>query len=147
MRCRLDKGPSKVEAEAAATVFQALTEGALKDAAECAHLDEEEGEAADDAGVGAMAGREDWFARTAAVGRASAAFSADLICAHIQRTQQHLLQLASAGSSRPITGFPHHQGNEGFRIGQDHTSCLLACLAVTVVPLILVVTTHAQHWS
>lgn len=83
-------------------MFQALTEGALKDAAECAHLDEEEGEAADDAGVGAMAGREDWFARAAAVGRASAAFSADLISARIQRTQQHLLHCASAGA------FPIH---------------------------------------
>ncbi|BDA40620.1 probable Exportin-4 [Coccomyxa sp. Obi] len=93
----LDEGPSKAEAEAAATVFQALTEGALKDAAECAHLDEEEGEAADDAGVGAMAGREDWFARAAAVGRASAAFSADLLSARIQRTQQHLLHCASTG--------------------------------------------------
>jgi hypothetical protein len=79
-------------------VFQALTEGALKDAVECAHLDEEEGEAADDAGVGAMAGREDWFARAAAVGRASAAFSAGLLTERIQQKQHHLQHCVAAGS-------------------------------------------------
>lgn len=79
-------------------MFQALTEGALKDAVECAHLDEEEGEAADDAGVGAMAGREDWFARAAAVGRASAAFSAGLLTERIQQKQHHLQHCVAAGS-------------------------------------------------
>lgn len=79
-------------------MFQALTERALKDAVECAHLDEEEGEAADDAGVGAMAGREDWFARAAAVGRASAAFSAGLLTERIQQKQHHLQHCVAAGS-------------------------------------------------
>ncbi|EIE26728.1 hypothetical protein COCSUDRAFT_46205 [Coccomyxa subellipsoidea C-169] len=94
---RSGEGPSDAEAAAAAKVFQALTEGALKDAVDCAHLDEEEGEAADDAGVGAMAGREDWFACAAAVGRASAAFSAGLLTKRIQQKQQHLQHCAAAG--------------------------------------------------
>lgn len=89
--------PLEAEAAAAATVFQSLTEGALRDAVECAHLDEAEGEAADDAGMGAMAGREEWFARAAAIGRACAAFSAGLLCTRMQQKQQHLQHCAAAG--------------------------------------------------
>ena len=50
-----------------------------------------EGEAADDSGAGAMAAREDWFARAATVGRASLGASAELL-AHLIADRQGRLQ-------------------------------------------------------
>lgn len=72
-------------------------EGSLRDAAACAHQDEAEGEAADDAGAGAMAAREDWFSRAAAVGRASAAESAALLARCISDKQRLLQHCAGSG--------------------------------------------------
>ena len=52
------EGASAVEAAAAAAVYQALVQAALKDVRKNAHEDEAEGEAADHSGAGSMATRE-----------------------------------------------------------------------------------------
>lgn len=57
-----------------------------------------QGEAEDDAGAGAMAGREEWFARAAAVGRAAAGQSAAFLAQCIAEKQQSLQQGATTGA-------------------------------------------------
>jgi hypothetical protein len=60
-----------------------------------------EGEAADDSGAGAMAAREEWFARAAAVGRACMAASCDLLARLIADRQAALQRCAAAGERGP----------------------------------------------
>ena len=78
-------------------MFQALAHAALQDAAAGAQDDEAEGEAADDAGAGAMAEREEWFVRAAAVGRAAAGPIAGFLAQQISEKQQTLQQCAKTG--------------------------------------------------
>ncbi len=78
-------------------MFQALAHAALQDAAAGAQDDEAEGEAADDTGAGAMAEREEWFVRAAAVGRAAARPVAGFLAQQISERQQSLQQCARTG--------------------------------------------------
>jgi hypothetical protein len=97
---RTQRGPSASEVTAAAAIFEAVVDGALRDAAAGAHQDEAEGEAADDAGAAAMAVREDWFARLATVGRAATAASAGLLTLRLRNTQHALLRCSAAGDPK-----------------------------------------------
>ncbi len=112
------------EASAAAAVFQALAHAALQDAAAGVHDDEAEGEAADDGGVGAMAEREEWFARAAAVGRAAAGQSAAFLAQHIGEKQQVLQQCATTGAHLlGICSEYHHPNFHALPKPVDHLGC------------------------
>ena len=57
--------------------------------------------------AGAMAEREDWYARAAAVGRAGAAQNAGYLAQRIAEQQQVLQQCAATGAYTPLSTSPY----------------------------------------
>ena len=57
--------------------------------------------------AGAMAEREDWYARAAAVGRAGAGQNAGYLAQRIAEQQQALQQCAATGAHTPLSRTPY----------------------------------------